>query len=65
MLPLLARLPTVRLNLSASFGVLKRTQSIAINQRAANRQQQTLIRGGLALVGVGGAGYLLNKVNNY
>lgn len=63
MLPLLARLPTMRLSSSASLRVLKRAQSISINQRAANRQQQALIRGGIALVAVGGAGYLLNKVN--
>jgi hypothetical protein len=64
MLPLLARLPTMRLSSSASLQVLKRTQSIAINQRASNRQQQVLIRGGIALVAIGGAGYLLNKVKN-
>ncbi len=62
MLPLLVRLPTMRLSSSASLRVLKRTQSIAVNQRAANRQQQALIRGGVALVAIGGAGYLLNKV---
>jgi hypothetical protein len=62
MLPLLARVPTMRLSSSASFQILKRTQSIAVNQRAANRQQQALIRGGIALVAIGGAGYLLNKV---
>ncbi|CAM4907674.1 unnamed protein product [Rotaria socialis] len=43
---------------------LLRTQSIAVNQRAANRQQQALIRGGIAFVAVGSAGYLLNKVLN-
>ncbi|CAF0954485.1 unnamed protein product [Rotaria sordida] len=64
MLPLLARLSTMRLNSSASLRILKRTQSIAVNQRSANRQQQALIRGGIALVAVGGAGYLLNKVLN-
>jgi hypothetical protein len=64
MLPLLARLPTMRLSSSASLQILKRTQSIAINQRASNRQQQALIRGGIAIVAVGGAGYLLNKVRN-
>ncbi|UJR23222.1 hypothetical protein I4U23_026241 [Adineta vaga] len=64
MLPLLIRLPTMRLSSSLSHQVLKRTQSIAVNQRAANRQQQALIRGGVALVAIGGAGYLLNKVLN-
>ncbi len=64
MLPLLTRLPTMRLSSSASLQILKRTQSIAINQRAANRQQQALIRGGIAIVAIGGAGYLLNKVEN-
>jgi len=64
MLPLLARLPTMRLSSSASLQILKRTQSIAINQRVSNRQQQALIRGGIAIVAVGGAGYLLNKVGN-
>jgi len=64
MLPLLIRLPTMRLTSSASLQVLRRTQSIAVHQRAANRQQQALIRGGVALVAIGGAGYLLNKVKN-
>jgi len=64
MLPLLVRLPTMRLGSSASLQVLKRTQSIAVHQRASNRQQQALIRGGIALVAIGGAGYLLNKVLN-
>jgi hypothetical protein len=62
MLRLLVRIPTMRLNSSASLQVLRRTQSIAVNQQAANRQQQALIRGGVALVAIGGAGYLLNKV---
>jgi hypothetical protein len=62
MLPLLVRLPTMRLSASASQQILKRTQSIAVHQRASNRQQQALIRGGLALVAIGGAGYVLNKV---
>lgn len=62
MLPLLIRVPTMRLSSSTSLQVLKRTRSIAVNQRAANQQQQTLIRGGIALVAIGGAGYLLNKV---
>ena len=62
MLPLLTRLPTMRLASSVPLHMLKRTQSIAVNQRAANRQQQALIRGGIALVAVGSAGYLLNKV---
>lgn len=62
MLPLLVRIPTVCLRSSTSLQVLKRTQSITINQQAANRQQQALIRGGIAIVAIGGAGYLLNKV---
>ena len=62
MLPLLVRIPTMRLSSSTSLQVLKRTQSITINQRVANRQQQTLIRGGIAIVAIGGVGYLLNKV---
>ena len=62
MLPLLIRVPTMRLSSSTSLQVLKRTRLIAVNQRAANQQQQTLIRGGIALVAIGGAGYLLNKV---
>ena len=45
MLPLLVRIPTMRLSSSASLQVLRLTQSIAVNQRAANRQQQALIRG--------------------
>lgn len=64
MLPLLARLPTMRLGSSTTLQVLKRTQTISINQRASNRQQQALIRGGVALVAIGGAGYLLNKILN-
>jgi len=64
MLPLLVRLPTMRLSSSASLQILKRTQSIAVNQRASSRQQQALIRGGIAVVAIGGAGYLLNKVGN-
>lgn len=64
MLPLLARVPTMRLTSTASLQLLKRTQSIAVNERASNRQTQALIRGGIALVAVGGAGYLLNKVKN-
>lgn len=62
MLRLLVRIPAMRLNSSAPLQVLRRTQSIAVNQRAANRQQQALIRGGVALIAIGGAGYLLNKV---
>ena len=62
MLPLLARVPTMRLSSSTALQVLRRTQSININQRVANRQQQALIRGGVALVAIGGVGYLLNKV---
>ncbi|CAF1130373.1 unnamed protein product, partial [Didymodactylos carnosus] len=42
----------------------KRYESISISQRASNRQQQALIRGGLAVVAIGGVGYLLNKVLN-
>ncbi|CAF1091028.1 unnamed protein product [Adineta ricciae] len=64
MLPLLVRVPTMRLGPSLSHQVLKRTQSIAVSQRAANRQQQALVRGGVALVAIGGAGYLLNKILN-
>ena len=64
MLPLLVRLPTMRLGSSTTLQVLKRTQTISINQRASNRQQQALIRGGVALVAIGGAGYLLNKILN-
>lgn len=63
MLHLLARVPTMRVASTVSHHLLKRTQSIAINQRAANRQQQALIRGGIGLVAIGGAGYLLNKVS--
>jgi hypothetical protein len=62
MLRLLVRIPAMRLNSSAPLQVLRRTQSIAVNQQAANRQQQALIRGGVALIAIGGAGYLLNKV---
>ncbi|CAF1130075.1 unnamed protein product [Adineta steineri] len=64
MLPLLVRLPTMRLGSSLSLQVMRRSQSIAVNSRAANRQQQALIRGGIAIVAIGGAGYLLNKVLN-
>lgn len=64
MLPLLVRVPTMRLSSSTSLQVLRRAQSITMNQQAANRQQQALIRGGIALVAIGGAGYLLNKVSS-
>lgn len=63
MLPLLLRVPTMRLSSTAPLQFLKRTQSIAVHQRASNRQQQALIRGGLALVAIGGTGYVLNKVS--
>ena len=62
MLPLIVRIPTMRLNPRASLQLLKRAQSISISQRTSNRQQQTLIRGGLALIAIGGTGYILNKV---
>ena len=62
MLPLLVRIPTMRLTSSAPLQVLKRTQSISVSQRASNRQQQALLRGGLAVVAIGGAGFILNKV---
>ena len=64
MLPLLVRVPTMRLSSAAPLQILKRTQSIAVHQRASNRQQQALIRGGLALVAIGGTGYVLNKVSD-
>lgn len=63
MLPLVARIPAMRLNPRASLQLLKRGQSISISQRsAAERQRQALIRGGIALVAIGGTGYILNKV---
>ena len=62
MLRLLVRTPAMHLRSSTPLQILKRNQSISINQQAANRQQQTLIRGGIALIAVGGVGYLLNKV---
>jgi hypothetical protein len=62
MLSLFVRSPAMRIHTQASLQILKRTQSIAVHQRASQRQQQALIRGGLALVAIGGTGYLLNKV---
>lgn len=63
MLPLITRIPTMRLNPRTSLQLLKRAQSISLSQKAAaDRQRQALIRGGIALVAIGSTGYILNKV---
>lgn len=65
MLPILGRLPTLRVSARSTLQILKRPQSLSINEKVANRQRQALLRGGLAIVAIGGTGYLLHKVESF
>ncbi|CAF4497128.1 unnamed protein product [Rotaria sp. Silwood2] len=64
MLSIVARSSIVRLNSLATLRVLTRAQSIVVEQGSVNRQRQAFIRSGLAIVAIGGTGYLLNKILN-